>query len=77
MPLDSLDQLRLQRGTQHLHKLGPRAVAGFLEDLADHIGGMPAALGLLAKYEQRLSPAMIRAAGGDRFPPRPLHGVPA
>ena len=31
---------------------------------------------MLAEYERRLTPAMIRAAGTDRFPPRPLREVP-
>ena len=75
--LPPLDRLRLQRGCEHLHNLGPRALAGFLEDLSDRIGGMPATLGLLAEFERRLTPAMIDAAGGHRFAPRPLHEVAA
>jgi hypothetical protein len=31
---------------------------------------------LLREYEQRLNHDMLRAAGGDRFPPRQLHSVP-
>jgi hypothetical protein len=71
--LDPLMRLRLQRGTEHLHKLGARATAEFLAQVAGQIGGMPAIMSLLAEYECR--PAMVRAAGGDRFPPRPLHAV--
>jgi hypothetical protein len=52
--IDPLDQLRLERGSQHLCKLGPCALTGFLADLCDRIGGMPAALGLLTEYEQRV-----------------------
>jgi hypothetical protein len=36
---------------------------------------MPATLRTLAEYERRLSPELLRAAGGDRFPPRALHLV--
>lgn len=72
--IDPLDQLRLQRGAEHLHGLGPRAVAEFQAELARRIGGMPAILGLLAEY-QALSPSMVRAAGGHRFPGRPMHVV--
>ena len=74
--LDPLDQLRLQRGSVHLCRLGPRATAEFFAEVGHRIGGMPAILGLLAEYERRISPDLLRAAGGDRFPPRPLHQVP-
>jgi hypothetical protein len=47
---DTLTRSRLQTGAHHLHALGPRAVAAFIEDLAKRIGGMPAAIGLLAEY---------------------------
>lgn len=71
-----LTSLQLQRGTEHLHTLGPRALAGFLEDLAGRMGGMPAILGLLAEYRARMSLDMVLAARADRFPPRPLSLVP-
>jgi hypothetical protein len=71
-----LDRLHLQRRVEHLHALGPRATAELLVDLADRIGGMPAILGLLAEYQQRLTPDMLRATGGDRFPTRRLRAVP-
>lgn len=74
--MSRLDLQRLERGATHLHQLGPRAVAGFLGDLAARIGGGPAALALLAEYEMRLTPAMIRRAGGAKFPPRPVRAVP-
>ena len=67
--------LRLQRGAEHLHELGPRALAEFLAELAQRIGGMPATLGMLTEY-QRLTPGMVRAAGGDQFPPPPLRALP-
>jgi hypothetical protein len=74
--LDHFTTLRLQRGAEHLHRLGPRAVAGFLGDLTARIGGLPAAISLLVEYEQRIDCERLRAAGGDRFPPRQLHLVP-
>jgi dihydroxyacid dehydratase/phosphogluconate dehydratase len=70
--LDHLDRLRLERGVEHLHRLGPRATAEFLTEVADHIGGMPAIIGTLLEYERRLSPDLLRVVGGDRFPRRPL-----
>ncbi len=66
-----LERMRLDRWAAHLHALGPRVTAELLASLADRIGG-PALLGLLAGYE-RLTPGTVRALGGDRFPPRPLH----
>lgn len=70
-----LDGLRVQRGAEHLHRLGARATAEFLTELANRIGGMPAVIGLLNEYG-RLNPGMVRAAGADRFPARPLRAVP-
>jgi hypothetical protein len=74
--LDPFTTHRLQRGSEHLGQLGPRAIAEFLVELAGQIGGMPATLGLLAEYERRLTPAMLRATGGDRFPTLRLRVVP-
>jgi hypothetical protein len=74
--LHPITRLRLQRDVEHLHALGSRATAEFIVDLTEKIGGLPAALALLAEYERRLTPEMIRLAGGGRFPPRPLHPVP-
>jgi hypothetical protein len=74
--LSNLDRVRLQRGAEHLHNLGPRATAEFLAEVAGAIGGMPAILGRLNEYQRRLTPEMLQATGGDRFPPRPLQAVP-
>ncbi len=71
--MNALDRLRVDRGAAHLHALGPRPTAELLASLADRIGAQ-ALLGLLAGYE-KLTPATVRALGGDRFPPRPLHIV--
>ncbi|WP_431269029.1 hypothetical protein [Dankookia sp. P2] len=75
MNITPLDALRLRRGVEHLHQLGPRATAELLSELTARIGGMPALLDLLAEYQRRLSPKLLRSAGGDRFPRRPLHEV--
>ena len=70
------DRLRLQRGAEHLHRLGARATAEALAEIAARIGGMPAILGVLEEYRARLTPQMLAATGGDRFPPRALREVP-
>ena len=75
--LDPLDRLHLQRGAEHLHALGPRATAEFLAEVGHRIGGTPCILGLLGEFEQRLTPRLLRLAGGDRFPRRPLRAVPS
>ena len=69
-----LDRQRLDRGAEHLHGLGARATAEALATLAARIGGVPALLAVLAEYEA-LTPGMVRAASGDRFPHRPLRLV--
>ena len=74
--LDTLDRIRLQRGAEHLHRLGPRAIAELLAEVADRIGGLPCILGLLDEYKQRLSPQMLRTVGADRLPARRLRVVP-
>jgi hypothetical protein len=73
---DPVTRLRLQRGAEHLHRLGPRAVSEFLAEIADKVGGWPMILGLLMQYEVRLTPQMLRVAGGDRLPTLPLRVVP-
>jgi hypothetical protein len=70
-----LDQLLLQSGAEHLHRCGPRAIAELLADVANRIGGGPAIIAALNDY-QHITPEMLRAAGGDRFPRRPLRVVP-
>ena len=74
MTVHPLDQLRLQRGAEHLHRCGPRAIAELLADVARRIGGGPAIIAALNDYQQ-ITPALLRATGGDRFPPRPLRQV--
>jgi hypothetical protein len=77
MPLSSLDRARLDRGAEHLHRLGARATAEFLTKLSATIGGGPAIMRLLAEYEDTLDPELLRAAGGHRMLPRRPRAVPA
>ena len=69
------DRMRLQHGAEHLHRLRARATAELLAEVATRIGGMPAILAILAEYQARLTPEMLRVTGGDRFPSRPLRQV--
>ena len=77
MSVSKLDRMRLERGAEHLHQLGSRATAEFLLELAATIGGQPAILRLLAEYQNRLSPTLLRAAGGHQLPPRHMRAVPS
>ena len=74
--IQPLDRLRLERGLAHLDRLGPRAKAEFWIEFAGRVGIMPAMLRLMAEWEQRLTPAMVKAAGADRQLRRPLAEVP-
>ena len=73
--MTALGRLRLDRGAAHLHRLGERATAEFLTELARRIGGEPAICGLLAEYAA-LTPGQVRAARASGFPPR-LRAAPA
>ena len=62
----------MQRMAQHLHGLGPRAVYEFIAELARAHGD-----DVVRRLEgyHKLDPAVLRALGGDRFPPVPIHLV--
>lgn len=72
--MGQLARLRMQRAVAHLHELGPRALMEFLIETSILLDGSPTIQALLTKY-QDLSPELLRAVGGDRFPPRPLRVV--
>ena len=62
--------LKRQRRIEHVHRLGPRAVGELLYEVADGEDLDRA----LEAYE-RLTPALLKALGGDRFPRPPVYGV--
>ena len=67
---EAISNLRRQRQIQHVYGLGHRAVHELVRDVAggadlDHA---------LATYA-RLTPGLLRAVGGDRFPPAPIRKV--
>jgi hypothetical protein len=72
--LDARATLRIQRGAEHLHRLGPRAISEFLIELAEAHDLVPALLDAIARYA-RLDPAILngvlqRYTSGRQFPPR-------
>ena len=71
------DTLRLQRGAEHVHRLGARALAELLLQMARERRDVDDMLALLDAWRDGLTPAMVRAAGGDCFPPRVLLEVRA
>ena len=62
---------RFERTIEHLHRLGPRAVAELLIEIAIATGQPALIAGHIKKYS-RLAPAVLRALGGDSFAPMPL-----
>lgn len=68
--MSPLHRVQIEAGAQHVHDLGPRALAELLLELApaDQV------LDRLNRY-RRFSPALLRAIGANRFPPR-LYAVP-
>ena len=62
--------LRRQRQIEHVHRLGPRAVGELLYEVAKGED-----LDRALEPYQRLTPNLLKAVGGDRFPPAPIHEV--
>jgi len=72
--MQSLTGPHFERQVLHLHRLGPRAVAELLIEIA-HCTDQS---GVIADHLQayaRLDPAVLRAIGGDKFPPMALELV--
>ena len=63
----AVTDLRLRRGAEHVCRLGPRALAELLAEIGAQHGIHDEIVRALAAY-QRVTPGMLRAAGGDRFP---------
>jgi hypothetical protein len=62
--------LRRQDHATAIHRLGPRPIAELLRDIAALTGAGPVIDEVVARYAG-LDPALVRAFGADRFPPRP------
>lgn len=69
-----MSNLGFRRAVEQLHGLGPRAVGELIADIAQHEECVATVLDLLFKYG-RLTPDMVRTAGGAAMPPNPLHSV--
>lgn len=67
--------LRFRRQVEHLHSLGPRAVA----ELLAHLGAkhsIQTSIEQTVEHFAELEPEALEVAGGDNFWPAPLHKVP-
>jgi len=62
---------RFERQVERLHNLGPRVVAELLSEIAHRTGQSGLIADRLQAYAA-LDPELVRAVGGDRFPPMPL-----
>lgn len=65
-------ELRRRLGSEHLQRLGGRAIDEFFAEVG-RAGGIEVELDILERldrYRDRLTPEMLRAVGGDRFPER-------
>lgn len=70
------DHDRLLASVSHLHTFGPRVLAEFVIEFAQHVDGTDCALVIATQYNERLSPELLRAAGADRMPSPALRLVP-
>lgn len=70
-PIDAIRTARRQRSAEYLCALGPRPVFEALKEVA---AGRD--LDFVLDRFARLDLVVVRALGGDRFPPPPVHAVP-
>lgn len=68
---DYASRARAERLIAHLHRLGPRAVGEFLDELCRRRDLAGDILAQLEGYA-RITPEMVRAVGADRFAAAPL-----
>jgi hypothetical protein len=74
--LDAFSELRLQRGIEHVCRLGgTRPVAELLRQIGTEHDCLDGILSILDAWRAGLTPDMVQATGGDRFPHR-LTAVP-
>jgi hypothetical protein len=75
-PLTAIERLRFDRSAAKLDRLGARCTAEFLAEVGQQHGIAMDVLTRAENWTSKLSPEMLRTAGADRFPPRPLRCVP-
>ena len=70
----ALAGLRQERQIEHVHALGPRVFAELLGDIARRTGQSSFIADRLQAYAA-LDATVLRAIGGDKFPPMPMEVV--
>lgn len=70
----TIRDLRRKRHVAHLHTLGPRSLDEFLIEFGAAYSLTTAIENALEQWA-KLSPEAVAAAGGNQFPPSPLHSV--
>ncbi len=65
---------RFERMIERLHRLGPRVFGELLAEIAAAAGQHVRVVDLVEEYAA-LDPAVLRAVGGDKFPPNVLEVV--
>jgi hypothetical protein len=73
--LDRAD-IRFRRAAVRLHRLGPRVLAELIEEIAARYLIRQPIEALVDDYLGRLDREMLRAVGGNRIPPAPIHLLP-
>ena len=73
LPVEQQHALRC--GVAHVRKLGDRALAELLIELAERRASLPDTLTTLSSWRSRLTPEMTRAARADAFSSRSLRSV--
>ncbi len=66
--------MQFRQAIERVHSLGSRALAEMLAELGVERSIMPAIHEKLERYGS-INPEALRALGGDRFSPAPLHEV--
>ncbi len=66
--------MRRQRHVRQLYRLGPRAIDALLVEIGAERGIATIIERKVERYAG-LDPEALEAAGGDRFPPLPIHVV--
>ena len=70
------DKLRRQHLAARIRQLGPRPLLELIEEvLAAVSSSYHGAIDEIIETYARLNPDLVKAIGGDRFPPGPLHIV--
>ena len=69
-----VSDLQYRQTVERVHSLGSRALAELLAELGVERKIMPGIREKLERYAS-IDPQALRALGGDRFPPTPLHAV--